>query len=306
VCLRQKNLRMNCSKAFSVSLKDQVRAQVGLWNYQATPEDEINHHDSFRELLTSRTPLCRIDSQYINQIEVIVDEQRYHSSLSKDFHSNYIRIQKLFETCTNPDCIEHTPAAWNLVTSYYTSFFCASEFLRLQGHHILFLTEEDIHQIKSISSTSTAHLEQGSYTTSVCLDSTEGFRIVLRKVNIRHHQYVWDHFKMTLDRALKSIDTLSGTNRIKILSAIGGNDKCIPRPSDIRNKWNYREAAFFSSTGEKIASQYMKMVKSYKSTSGWFEKSKTTNDTGQLACGISFLCHSLKEAIEKTKPYIIK
>lgn len=297
---------MNYSKALSVSLKDQVRSRIGLLDYAPTPENEINQHDRFRELLTSRSQLCEIYTQYPNQIEAKIDERRYHSSIAKDFHNNYIRIRRLFETCTNPAYMKNTPAAWNLVTAYYTSFFCASEFLKLQGEHILFLTDDDIQLIKSISSTSTAHLEQGSYTSSISLDPLDGFTATIKKVNIRHHQYVWDSFKRILTSALRGIEELSQSDRLKILRTIGEKDKFIPRPSDIRNRWNYRDAHYFGPTGDAVASQYIKLIKSHESTSRWFQTSVSSNDNGQLACGLSFICHSLTEAIEKTKPLIIR
>jgi hypothetical protein len=297
---------MNSSKALSVALKDRVRAQIGLWNYQATSAAEINQHDSFRELLTARSPLCELDTQYRNQIIVRLGEQRYHSSISKDFFNNYIRICKLFEVCTKSDGSKKLPAAWNLVTSYYMCFFCAVEFLRLNGHHVLFLLDEDIEIIRSISSTSTGVLEQGSYTTRTTLDPIDGFQITIKKVNIRHHQYVWDNFKSLLRGALRGIKELSESDRSKILKTIGDDSKCIPRPSDIRNTWNYRDANLFAEHGERVANPYSKLIKSYSSSSEWFERSSTSNEAGHLACGLSFLCHSLREAIEKTKPYIVK
>lgn len=297
---------MNSSKALSVGLKDKVRAQIGLWNYQAPIAEEVSQHDSFRELLTARSPLCELDTQYKNQIIVTLSEQRYHSSISKDFYSNYIRISKLFETCTRSGDSNNLPAAWNLVTTYYMCFFCAVEFLRLEGHHIMFLVDEDIETIRSISSTSTGILEQGSYTATTSLDPIDGFRITIKKVNIRHHQYVWDRFKALLSSALRGIEELSESDRSKILKTIGDKSKCIPRPSDIRNTWNYRDATLFAEHGERLANPFSKLIKSYNSSSRWFERSCTSNEAGQLACGLSFLCHSLREAIEKTKPYIVK
>lgn len=179
----------------------------------------------------------------INKYEyhIYVDEELLFKSLLGDIFLMYIRtlIQEkdsVFVAQNND-----ISANWNVVTSYYHSYFSASLLLRLCYRGTLFLDSEEkriVEQIFTQFIGCTICIE--SNLTYEIVSTKSGYVLVLKKGEANTHELVWKE-TLRLITEFKGLALGSSDEMAIIMSIIAINSALGPTfPSKLRNKVNYQ------------------------------------------------------------------
>lgn len=195
---------------------------------------------NIKKLLTSGN-IKSIDKIDTYEYRIYVDEELLFKSLLGDIFLMYIRglIQRKDTECVSQN--RNISANWDIVTSYYHSYFSASLLLRLCHRGTIFLDSDERKLIEKIFAQFIG--------TSISLDSNiiyeivntkDGYILVLKKGDANTHELVWkETAKLMME--IKDLTNKKSDELAMVMSILSVNDKLTPTfPSKFRNKVNYQ------------------------------------------------------------------
>ncbi|MAX27769.1 MAG: hypothetical protein CMJ19_25015 [Phycisphaeraceae bacterium] len=186
-----------------------------------------------------------------NRYKLSLGDDIYYDALESTFYSGVVRYVKQCSVCEKMRNEKISPAAWNIVTLYYACFFCAVELLRVSGTWSIFLTSSEARNINEINISGTK-FSSGTYFISIDHDGSY-FNVFISKASNSgggFHQTIWERFNALINIKKSHITDTKDQQIYSALSEGVGPEK---GPSNLRNKWNYREPRLFNTSGEMIA-----------------------------------------------------
>lgn len=219
-------------------------------------------------------------------------------SLLRDYLYGFERVKSQWASTSL--LAQERKTAWALVSAYYCSFFAAIESLRLCGLHKLSLSKEEGEKLfkphggPHLSSI----LAKSNFKGVISPDFSE---IGYTSTGDKPHAATWNLldtvvFPIVSSKASACQEILKFSNMCKGAS---GWEK----PSDIRNRWNYRDSLYFSDIGETSSSPFLKIIAEDEVASSWIRGKFSVRDEKDSAASIGSLARLLHGAIVDTYDY---
>jgi hypothetical protein len=251
---------------------------------------------------------CDIDIKSQNSFEVTMTDSLFAECIYADFYYGYERILKQ-NHCLHVLLKEaNTPAAWCLVTAYYSAFFAAIEIGKILGRISTYIDQSDARRIQYRSGGAfLSDLEFGNYLGGVRLDAHKGYVMVrFSRHGERPHQQAWQNLSVLFPNEVKNLSS-ARQKQIKLFKEIISNDPNSrwPTPSEIRNQWNYTNANYYGSLGERNASIFCKNAQSNSSCYSWATTKRLQPDEKNTAASVAFVNTVLLDVVENIKPKIL-
>jgi len=259
---------------------------------------EILRDDGLKSNLIE-DPLYSIQLVSGTSFKVAVSPADLSKSLLRDFLVGATRIEKQWSA--TKILAENSLTAWALVSAYYCSFFCAIESLRLCGTHSLSLTSDESSRLFSkaggphLATIKTHTVFRGRISDD--LDS-----IGYTANGDKPHQATWRNLAADVFPIVPNTETswMDISKFIQMCSNKGGWEF----PSDIRNRWNYRDSAYFSSLGESSSSPFLNLLlKEGSESSSWIRSKNGVRTESDCAASIAALTRLLHLAIDDAVKY---
>ena len=238
-----------------------------------------------------------IESNQHFTIEVKTDS--YVNALISDYYNCNKRIVEQKKNIRN--LIDaNSQVAWVLISMYYCNFYAANELSKLYGNFIINFSKADMEIIlfnsQYDSKNEFTSLLQGynSFRLELSQSEYEGFTCLkFEKSSPKPHQEVWSN----LDRIIKSMpvddNLLHHYNLLKkILNSKNGWDN----PSKTRNEWNYIYANYYGEKGNKLGSQFSKIMNNPSSAFSWGGNRKIYPHDENKVASIAYVYFILLEA----------
>lgn len=241
-------------------------------------------------------PLYSIQIVSSTSFKVEANPVDLSKAITRDFLLGASRIQKQWEGTRI--LAEQGLTAWALVSAYYCSFFCAIESLRLCGTHSLSLTADESERL--FSKAGGPHL--------AAIKKHTGFRgkisndlssIGYTANGDKPHQATWRNL------ASDVLPIVPNTEKswvdISKFSQMCSNKGGWQFPSDIRNRWNYRDASYFSALGNASSNPFLGLLlKEGSESTSWIKSKNGVQTESDSAASIAALTRLLQLAIEDT------
>lgn len=219
-------------------------------------------------------------------------------ALLRDYYYGYLRVKRQWEDALA--LAQNQSVAWSLVSAYYCSFFGAIETLRLCGTHQLSLNREE--SIKIFSKVGGAHVNsliaKSNFKGTISPDfSTIGYTVNGEKP----HQTMWPQFNQSVLKIIPDTNP-SWPDIAKFINICHGA-KGWQKPSDIRNRWNYRDSLYFSQAGKRYESPYIKLMSDADNASSWIRAQVGVRNENESAASIAILAQFIYGAIDDSYKY---
>lgn len=240
-------------------------------------------------------PLFNVQAVSGTSFRVTASPGDISRAIVRDYYYGYLRVKKQWESVEL--LIQNRNIAWAIVSSYYCSFFCAVEALRLCGCHALSLSPVESNTL--FESMSGSHIDN--------LRKTKHFKGVLSEdfteigyttTGDKPHYAAWQ---------MLSREVLSKIPRKNAawMDAIKFSNMCKGQsgweiPSEIRNRWNYRDPTYFSTLGEQSANPFLKLIADPDAASSWIRGQVTIRNENDSAASMAALASLLHLAITDT------
>ena len=291
-----------------ILLKNAIVKRLAELDYQRPSDIEIPTaaHSIKSSILNS---YADVQIKHHHSFEVTMTCRQFAECLYADFYHGYERI------LTQNNCLpallneNNTPAAWSLVTAYYSAFFAAIEIGKILGRLNTHIEQSQCSQIQGSSNNFfQGRLEAGNYLGAARL-GTHQDEVIIRfnSSGERPHQMAWknlsDVFPNTDGKNLSS----ARQQQIKLFKEIISNDSKSrwPTPSEVRNQWNYSNANYYGSLGEEYASVFAKHALCKNSCYSWAATKRLSPNEKNIATSITFVNTVLLDVIDNIKPKII-
>ena len=261
-----------------------------------TPEEIMIHDGLKTHIIEDPYTSISISSEDSFKVEVVPVD--ISAAILRDYYYGYLRANQQWSS-TKELLKNDNHIAWAVVTSYYCAFFCAIEILRLQGKFLISLAKEDSEKLFSRATGigKPAFLSK-NHTGFVGTISKDFTSIEFKANGAKPHQFAWIQMSHTTFPAFPK--RTSDWIELERLKRMCKGDKSWEFPSDIRNRWNYRDANFFSSQGKKSAFPFLKILTGKDSATGWITdhgKISSENDAiASLATMVCFLQGGLEDS----------
>ena len=229
-------------------------------------------------------------------IDVAIDD--YNGCLLVDYHSARERIiqqknnlEVLYKNSMQP--------AWIIITAYYCNFFIANELSKLYGRYIVNFSRKEMSTIIKQSNYSAQFIlrdldENNSYEVEVSNSEYDNFvRLKFNKKSPKPHKIVWEN----LSKLIKDIIADVTHEKLLFENIIKGDNNW-QNPSQIRNNWNYRYSEYYSTKGNALGSNFLKIISNKSSTLNHFNNRRIQPTDINLASSIAFIYYLLLEAFE--------
>lgn len=216
-------------------------------------------------------------------------------SLLRDYHYGYMRVQNQWENAHL--LARRESVAWSLVSAYYCSFFGAIEALRICGTHLMSLSKDESEIMFSGLGGPYVNklLEKKSFKGVI---SSDFAKIGYTANGEKPHQAAWKQLQSTV-LPIVSTASSSWSDIAKFKNMCRGTGGW-EAPSDIRNRWNYRDPLFFSKIGLNSDAPFIKILKNEKDASSWIRAQVNIRNERDSAAAIASLTQMIRGAIEDT------
>lgn len=248
----------------SQALTNKVLKSLSSLNYTyGENPSRYSFSGTFKESLINNHVDKEVSVVSSSVLEVKMKKSDYLSAIITDLHFGR---QRVFQQNQNiqSQIDSGQQAAWILVSTYYASYFLACDIAKLSGQFITNLTASNIQSLlsntvegnpnsfKSDSDTSLAvTVSLSEFQNEVCLR--------LARTAAKPHKVAWLNLYGVL-REVKIESYEISLDRLRdIISADSTKWKL---PSTVRNEWNYSAVHFYGNKGDKLASDFIKMLKS--------------------------------------------
>jgi hypothetical protein len=257
--------------------------------------DEIRRDDGLKSNLIE-DPLYSIQLVSGNSFKVVAQPADITKALLRDFLFGAHRVDQQWQGTRL--LAERGLTAWALVSSYYCAFFGAIESLRLCGIHTLTLTAEESDRLFSKAGAPHAAPIRAhrNFRGKIAGDlSSIGYTANGEKP----HQSTWrqlasDVFSIVPNSESSWVD-LSKFSQM-CLSSSGWE-----LPSEIRNRWNYRDSLYFSRLGTSSSNPFLGLLlKESSESSSWIKGKTGIRNENDSAASVAALTRLLHLAIEDT------
>lgn len=243
-------------------------------------------------------PLFSITINSADSFTVSASPKDICRSLLRDYHFGYSRVRRQWQ---NTQTLAQTNSvAWALVSAYYCSFFGAIEALRVCGNHLLTLSGSEASLLFSRIGGPhlAAILKKRNFRGVVSSDFS---RIGYTSIGEKPHQAAWLNLKdVVLPVVSKSNPSWSDIAKFRnICGGVSGWEA----PSDIRNRWNYRDPLYFGRIGQNSASPFLKLLDDNTAASSWIRANIKIRNEADSAASIASLAQFIQESIEDTYQY---
>ena len=213
----------------------------------------------------------------------VVSEARF-----SDFMLGSIRVRKHYDgvlAMRNAG----VPAAWMLVSAYYSAFFACVELCKLVNKISMSFEDRDLEALKA-KSVGSFHADFFRSGNMNFLGFERAGALVFQSSGAKPHAVAWDSVRGVVKRILGD----KGWPEALLLIEMLENSEC--SPSLIRNNWNYRRSDYYGVGGEKIAREFKTLIGNQSGALAWLKRSR-----GRIApqdpCVVAFLCETLSSAI---------
>jgi hypothetical protein len=85
--------------------------------------------------------------------------------------------------------------------------------------------------------------------------------------------------------------------------AMCGGDANWEKPSSIRNRWNYRDAAYFNETGFNSAQPFLKLLNDKHAASQWIVNQSTIRNENEKIASLAAITQFLSSALDESYNY---
>lgn len=269
-----------------------------------------NNSAALKQSLLQGDPNFKVTTIDKSQFTVELSYTTYSEMLYTEYYYGYKRIKKLKNEILHQLKLRKT-SAWLVVTTYYASFFAAIEIAKVLGRFNMNLDRAQQESIlnKSSGGCGASFLSDSPITLiGQAAPSSEDQSIIIRfsSANGRPHKLAWDnlfYFGKTIspdkDRKIHKYQKM-------FIDIIGPNNRSKwPKPSDIRNVWNYSNPKYFLSYGEQITKQHKSIVGNYRKSLHWVSNRNLYPTEENQASSVAFIYTSLLTIIENLKNKIL-
>lgn len=269
-----------------------ILAEMGEFNLQEIESDEGLKSSIIED------PLFSIEIISNDSFTVSAPPRDICKSLLRDYHYGYIRVKNQWQN--TQELANKKSIAWTLVSAYYCAFFSAIEALRMCGTHLLSFSQDEA--TKVFSGLGGPHvskiLEKSNFKGIISSDFS---KIGYTSNGEKPHQTAWRQLQSTV-LPIISKKNPSWAEIAKFKNICNGTSGW-EIPSDIRNRWNYRDPLFFSRIGSSCESPFLKLLCDDSAASSWIRAQvKIRNERDSAAC-IATLTQLMQGAIEDTYQY---
>ncbi|WP_313495427.1 hypothetical protein [Stenotrophomonas sp.] len=213
-------------------------------------------------------------------------------ALLRDFHIGSKRIEQQWKNTEVLAQSQHV--AWTLVSAYYCSFFGAIEAMRVCGVPMLSLTQAEGVQLfaKAATPAPSALLQKSNFRGELASDYSS---ITFTSSGEKPHKAAWNGFSAKVLPLVQSdVGRFVEISRFKsIADGEGGWES----PSDIRNRWNYRDASYFSRHGQQHSKAFLSIVNKSENASRWIQERSRARDELDRISSVAVVAHLLRGAI---------
>lgn len=228
-----------------------------------------------------------------------VDIEEYNEALFSDYYHSNFRIREQVKNIEN--LIEtSSQIAWILVSVYYCNFFIANELSRLYGRYVLNFSIDDLRFIINHSN----HTDplgfisglQGNTTCNAEVTDDVGsnkLTITFKVGSKKPHDAVWHNMGEVMDKV--HVDDNMRHHKT-IIKNIFRKSSGWESPSQIRNDWNYRYPAYFSTEGSSLGSLFLSNMSDKDQAYTWGDF-RALNPTQENICAsLAYIYHVLNES----------
>lgn len=221
-------------------------------------------------------------------------------SILRDYYHGFLRAERQWLSA-NSLAADSDHIAWTVVSAYYCAFFCAIEILRILGRFPLSLSQAEatLFARRAVGAHKQDFLSKG-HRNFVGSPSGDFSEITFKASGDRPHQFAWQQLSSTAFSYFpKKTGDWVELGKFKNI-CIG--KKGWENPSDIRNRWNYRDSTYFGALGRKSSQPFLKLLQDRSSASAWIkDRPKVTSEVDSIASLAAlgqFLFGAVKEAYQ--------
>lgn len=231
-------------------------------------------------------------------LEVNIGE--YNQVLFSDYYFSNFRIIEQVKNIEN--LIQaSSQIAWILVSVYYCNFFIANELARLYGRYIINFSTNDMRFIINNSNHAdpTGFISKLRPNTACTVVVREDF-VGSNKLNITFrvggngaHEAVWHNMGEIMDKVEVEDNLL---HHKRILKNIFSKNSGWESPSKVRNDWNYRYPAYFSSEGNNIGLLFSSNISDKEKAYQWGDFRGLNPSEENICASLAYMYHVLNES----------
>jgi hypothetical protein len=216
----------------------------------------------------------------------------------RDYHHGFQRVNQQWlsvkELSKNDDHV-----AWTVVSVYYCAFFCAVEILRLQGKFLMSLTTDESNILfKAATGSQKEKFLSKGHTNFVGSISHDFLSIEFKSSGAKPHKFAWSQLAHSTFGALPN--RTSDWIELDRFKKICKGTTTWEQPSDIRNRWNYRDAVFFGPRGKGYAYPFLKILKGKDSATAWVTDHCKVSSENDAIASLAVICQFLWGALEQS------
>ncbi|MBB3292758.1 hypothetical protein FHT39_001397 [Mitsuaria sp. BK045] len=252
---------------------------------------DLQFEDSLKTRILE-DPLFCIQAISNDSFKVVALPHDVCRSIVRDYYFGYERVKAQWESTTV--LVNEGKVAWAVVSAYYCSFFAAIEALRLCRSHALSLTSDEARTVcgKMAGPYVAKLFERRNFKGVISADYSE---IGYTSSGERPHQAAW---RLLNDQVLPSVPKSSAA----WLEILKFSNMCEGRggweiPSDIRNRWNYRDSAYFGNHGRISSNPFLKLIREESAASSWIRGQVGVRSENDAAASMGALAKLLHLAI---------
>lgn len=182
--------------------------------------------------------------------------------------------------------------AWLLVSTYYCAYFACIEISKLFNRISMSFESTDFSVLTNRASGKyyAEFLKMSNYNfVGRCKDE----KIIFSSVGTAPHSAAWINILHCLKEIFAGKDWPESQRYIEVIS-----DKDFS-PSKIRNDWNYKRADYFGVDGEKIGSEFKKLVGNSTGAAEWLKRRHPGLNAFE-PCIVAVMCEVLAPAVIDT------
>ncbi|WP_152034149.1 hypothetical protein [Paracidovorax avenae] len=278
---------MRCANALGKALRtrlNEILEEAGTLSL-----DEIKRNDGLKSnILTD--PLFSLEIISGDSFKITANPNDICRSILRDYYYGHERLMSQWESTSL--LVREQKTAWALVSAYYCSFFGAIEALRIFGNHALSLTKQEADAIFRPAGGQffSKIVEKRNFRGVISADFSE---IGYTSTGDKPHQAAW---KQLNEKVLSFIPSSSNawSDVLKFSNMCAGKGGW-ESPSDIRNRWNYRDSIYFSTLGNNSQNPFLKIIQEEEVASSWIRGQfsiRSENDSAASIAALAKLMHS--------------
>lgn len=283
---------MRCADALGKALRTQLAAI--LTEAGDLSLDEIKRNDGLKSnILTD--PLFSLQITSGDSFKVSSTPNEICRSILRDYYYGYGRIVSQWESTSL--LVEEGKTAWALISAYYCSFFGAIEALRICRNHALSLTKEEADAaFKPVGGPFLSKiLEKRNFRGVVSADFSE---IGYTSTGDKPHQAAWKQLNNHVLRFVPN-SCIAWSEVLKFSNMCTGKNGW-ELPSDIRNRWNYRDSTYFTTLGNDSQNPFLKIIRDEKTASSWIRGQASVRSENDSAASIAALAKLMHLAMKNS------